>query len=276
MTPATPEDAPAFQPVGRYDWERIVRRAVMPVRHKLVALVLATYADANGTRVRPGMDVLAAVTGQGESTVRRLVTDLRGSYGLLEVVTRGGGRKGRGKATEYRLVLPVDLLERIELLPPGDVARRASLSVVSDDSPLSQGSAQSEDSPLSQESAQSDVDPVDNSDSPLAIESAQSDVDEPIDRSENTVIDRMTAQKARLSALQSERLPATTPTTTDQQPGPDPTQLTTARESIELPEFGAVRLKPAKCPHGLPAHISANGPTCPLCRRLPPAGGDPP
>lgn len=276
MPPATPEDDAAARPCGRYDWERIVRRAIMPIRLKLVALVLATYADADGTRVRPGADVLAAVTGQGESTVRKQLTELLTDYGLLRLVSRGGGRGGRGKTSEYRLVLPVDLLERVELLPPGDVARRASLSVVPDDSPLAIGSGQSEDSPLAQGSAQSGTRPVDNSDSPLAMQSAQSNVDDSNDRSGNTVSDGLTARKSRLSAMQSERLPATTPTTTDQQPGSDPTQLTTARKPIEPPEFASVRSKPAKCVHGMRAHTRDGQPVCVLCRRQATAGGDPP
>src|SRR5437879_1725471 len=43
------------QPCGRFEWERILRRAVMPLRVKFLAFVLASYADADGSNVRPGV-----------------------------------------------------------------------------------------------------------------------------------------------------------------------------------------------------------------------------
>ncbi|MFF4600132.1 hypothetical protein [Amycolatopsis sp. NPDC001319] len=273
---AVANEMPGGRPVGRYEWERIVRRAQMPKQVKYVAFVMATYADADGSRVRPGLDVLAAVTGEGMSTVRRRIAELRDTYGLIGLVSRGGGRAGRGKAAEYRLVLPLDLLDRVELLPPGDAARRGSAA----DSPLTQVDGQSSvgnpESPLTQASAQSDVSPVDNSDSPLTLVSSQSDVDTAIDRSNNDVSEGLTAQKPRLSAHPGGQLPATTPTTTDQHPGPDPTQPPTARE----PEPTPATLRPRRCPHGLPNHRRPDGtPSCAACRRGLPAGhetGDPP
>ncbi len=243
------------QPCGRFEWERVVRRVDFPMRLKLVALTLATYADADGTRVRPGVDVLAAVTGQGASTVRRLVAALRES-GLIEVVARGGGRSGRGRATEYRLTLPSDV-DSLSLLPPTEVS---SLRIAS---------AQSDDSPLAQESAQSAPSPVDKSDSLLAIESGQSAADEPIDRSENTVTGLLTARSGLLTARSSERLPSHLhqPPKSDQPSGPDPTQPPTARDPTE-----PIQLRPRKCPHGLPAHHRPDGtPTCAACRRGLPA-----
>jgi hypothetical protein len=261
----------ASHPVGRYEWERIIRRAVMPKAVKYVALILATYADADGSRVRPGIDVLAAVAGEGQSTVRKRVAELRTTYGLLDVVSRGGGRNGSGKAAEYRLVMPVDLLERVEMLPPGDVAKRAPIHAVPDVSPLAQGSAQSEDSPLTQASGQSAPSPVDNSESPLTLASAQSPAAPTNDRSNTTTSDRLSAQNPRLSARLGELLPATTPTTTDQHPGPDPTQPTTARTDDEKP----IDPIPAKCPHGLrPRHRADSQPSCAACRRALP--GRPP
>lgn len=111
--------APLTVPTGRFEWERIVRRIRMPKPVKLAALVLATYADPDGSRVRPGMEVLAAVTGDSERNAKRIVNVLR-SMRLIEQVSRGGGRGGRGKAATYQLVIPTDLLERVELLGVGD------------------------------------------------------------------------------------------------------------------------------------------------------------
>lgn len=106
-------------PTGRFEWERIVRRIRMTKPLKLAALVLATYADPDGSRVRPGIEVLAAVTGDSEKNARRILSMLR-EMQLVEQVARGGGRGGRGKASEFRLTVPTDLLERFELLGPGD------------------------------------------------------------------------------------------------------------------------------------------------------------
>lgn len=106
-------------PTDRFEWERIIRRAVIPGPQKLLALTLATYADGDGSRVRPGIDLLAAVTCTSEKTVRRHLDAIR-RLGLLQVVARGGGRGGKGKTTQYQLVIPVDLLERVELLTPGE------------------------------------------------------------------------------------------------------------------------------------------------------------
>ena len=104
----------------RYEWERIVRRVVMPTATvKAVALTLATYANADGTSIYPGNDRLSAVTCAADKTVRRALEWLRAGY-LIERV-REGSRGGRGGfADEYRLTIPSDLLTRHELLSPDE------------------------------------------------------------------------------------------------------------------------------------------------------------
>jgi hypothetical protein len=237
MTAVTSDQGP--QACGRFEWERIVRRLELPMRLKFTAMMVATYADADGSRVRPGVEVLASVTAQGASTVRKHLSALQ-EYGLLALVSRGGGRAGRGKAAEYQLTVPVDLLERVPMLPMGE--RR--LSAVPD-SPLAQGSAESAGgtvSPLSQGSGETSESPVDNSptpvestvdnpESPLAQQSTQSEDSTPNDRSENTVTERLSARFSRLTAPSSERLPSTSPTTKTTTTTPDPTQPPTARAS---------------------------------------------
>lgn len=104
----------------RFEWERIVRRLVAPKHVKFLALVLATYADTNGTRVRPGNKRLAAVTGDEARNVRRILQVIRDELGLLEQVSRGGGRGRSEVAAVYRLTIPVDLLERATLLDPDE------------------------------------------------------------------------------------------------------------------------------------------------------------
>lgn len=262
--PATPQDDLAPRPVGRYEWEALLRRAELPKDIKYVGLLLATFADSDGSRVRPGEAELALAAGEGASTVRKRVKVLR-ELGLIALVARGGGRGGKFKASVYRLTMPLDLLDRVELRAPKGVARAGVATV----SPLTQGSGQSEDSALAQGSAQSGPSPVDNSESALTLASAQSPDATPNDRSNNTVSDLMSAQISRLSA-RAER--ATTGHNTDhldRPTNPDPTQPTTPPPPAEL--------KPARCPHGLPAHIRNGQPACPICRRgLPADGSDPP
>jgi hypothetical protein len=121
-----------FHPCDRFEWERIVRRVRMPAKVKLLAMVLASYADQDGSRVRPGLDRLAGVTGQGERTIQRHLAELRGAFGLIEEVSRGGGRGRTARAAEYRLVVPDDLLDRAVLLGTDERPSRNGHRVDSD------------------------------------------------------------------------------------------------------------------------------------------------
>lgn len=104
---------------GRYEWERVVRRVRLGSPAKAVALALASYADQDGSRVRPGVARLSAVTELSERSVRNALTKLR-DLGLIER-TREGSRNGRRALTdEHRLSIPADLLERCELLDPDE------------------------------------------------------------------------------------------------------------------------------------------------------------
>ncbi|MBT2538774.1 hypothetical protein [Arthrobacter sp. ISL-69] len=111
------------QPVGRFEWERIIRRAIIkPPSIKFLGLMMATYASADGSRVRPGQARLAAVMGTSISTVERGQRTME-QEGFLEMVTKGHsagrGRSG-GYASEYRLTIPSDLLERVPMLDPDE------------------------------------------------------------------------------------------------------------------------------------------------------------
>jgi DNA-binding transcriptional ArsR family regulator len=125
---------------NRYEWERVLRRVRLGSPTKAVALALATYADRDGSSVRPGVARLSAVTELSERSVRNALTRLR-DLGLIER-TREGSRNGRRALTdEHRLAIPVDLLERVELLDPdespappaGDRAARQTGSPAPDD-----------------------------------------------------------------------------------------------------------------------------------------------
>jgi DNA-binding transcriptional ArsR family regulator len=68
-----------------------------------VAMVMATYANPDGTRIFPGEQRLADDIGVSRSTVTRALARLR-SEGWVEKVREGNSRSG--KADEYRLRLP--------------------------------------------------------------------------------------------------------------------------------------------------------------------------
>jgi hypothetical protein len=106
-----------LQPCGRFEWERIVRRCVIHPTTKLVAFVMAQYARSNGTSIRPGTKVVAAVCTMTERNAERHLRKLR-ELGLIEKTTGGGGPNRR--AASYRLTIPEDLLDRVEMLDPGE------------------------------------------------------------------------------------------------------------------------------------------------------------
>jgi hypothetical protein len=46
-------------PIGSFDWKRIVKRAELPRTTKLIAGFMGDFANADGTGVRPGVELLA-------------------------------------------------------------------------------------------------------------------------------------------------------------------------------------------------------------------------
>lgn len=104
-----------LQPTGRYEWDRILRRCKLGHKVKLVAYTMAQYADADGSRVRPGVPRLAAECEMGQSTIRRYVDELL-RLGFLRRVSNGGGPAKL--AALYQLTTPSDLLEWAVMLDP--------------------------------------------------------------------------------------------------------------------------------------------------------------
>lgn len=104
LVPDQPDAPPrVLVPLGRFDWERVLRDADISASAKLAGFVAATYADADGTKIRPGEARIAAAMRKGPQTARRAVAELVAA-GLLEQVSRGGGPNGL--ASVYRLVAP--------------------------------------------------------------------------------------------------------------------------------------------------------------------------
>lgn len=78
---------------------RAIRDAkIAPPTRKLVAFVLASYANVEGGDIRPGLERVASECGTDVRTVRRHVRALEAA-GVLLVAKRSAGRK----PTEYRL-----------------------------------------------------------------------------------------------------------------------------------------------------------------------------
>lgn len=111
--------------MGRFDWERLVKAFPLPATVKLVALILATYADLNGRDVRPGEKELARSTGLGPRQIRRHLARLR-DEGLIEPVAHGGSRLRY--ATMYRLTRPHDILDRLREDADGNPELRSPAS----------------------------------------------------------------------------------------------------------------------------------------------------
>ena len=87
------------------DWTDVVRRSRLGRTTKAVALTLATYADADGTRVFPGIARLSFDCELGYNVVQASLAKLR-QFKLIELVRAGSIR---GSADEYRLTIPEDL-----------------------------------------------------------------------------------------------------------------------------------------------------------------------
>lgn len=110
---------PVLRGVERFDWERIVRRARIPAGTKYLALMLATYANADGTKVQPGVKRLAIVMQVSRKTVIRGFGDLR-ELGLVERVKQGNRHAQENDS--YRLTAPWDLPDspHMSLLDPDE------------------------------------------------------------------------------------------------------------------------------------------------------------
>lgn len=97
------EEVPDVRLVGTFEFSQLVRRAELPATTKLVALVYASYGGAEGRRIWPGEERVAAECGVDGRTVRRHLTALRG----MGMLTRVRGHSP-GRADEYCLSWPID------------------------------------------------------------------------------------------------------------------------------------------------------------------------
>lgn len=101
--------------VNVFDWTRFLRRARIPRTAKLVGLMLATYANSDGSSIYPGIAQVSVAASIDYKTARRAVAVLV-KAGLIEKVRGHAGVRGR--SDEYRLILAEDVLERVRVLDP--------------------------------------------------------------------------------------------------------------------------------------------------------------
>lgn len=123
-------------PATQYEWYGYIRRiratgliagrtgadgkatkgAVSPTLFKAIALAFGSYADPEGTNVKPGDATIAADMECAIKTVRAVRNALV-DLGLMERVS--GRTAGFGEV--YRLTCPTDLLDSVEVLSPAQL-----------------------------------------------------------------------------------------------------------------------------------------------------------
>ena len=95
----------------RFGTHTVAGKRITGARIKLIAGRCAAYADADGSRIRPGIARLAIDCETDYRTTKAALTVLR-RLGLLHLVHPG---RRHGHADEYQLTLPTDLLERDDI-----------------------------------------------------------------------------------------------------------------------------------------------------------------
>lgn len=96
-------------PAGKWEWEQAVktrsRKEGMTPGCQHVALLLSTYADGDGSSIRPSVRTLTEVSGKSRASVHEALRYLR-DKGWVEQVSRGAG--ATRKASTYRLTIPAE------------------------------------------------------------------------------------------------------------------------------------------------------------------------
>ncbi len=104
-TPLAEDPAVARSPASKWDWEKALvarsRAEGMTAGCQHVALLLSTYANGDGTSIRPTVETLSTVSGKGQSTVKEALRYLR-EHGWVHQMSRGQ----TGRVSEYRLTIP--------------------------------------------------------------------------------------------------------------------------------------------------------------------------
>lgn len=97
-------------PVGRFQWEQLVRRAELDPSTKYVAGWFATWASDDGGDLIAGERLVADALGRNERFVREHLAALR-ELGLIELLLEAAP----GRSAEYQLTFPGDGFPRIPM-----------------------------------------------------------------------------------------------------------------------------------------------------------------
>lgn len=88
----------------RFRWEKSLRDSEsLSTKARHIGHLMATYSNADGTKVHPGAELLAKGSGMSLRSVHTATVELRTS-GWVELVRAGNAR--RGHADEYQLQIP--------------------------------------------------------------------------------------------------------------------------------------------------------------------------
>lgn len=98
-----------------FTWTKYLRMVRIGRTTRLVAFMLATYADPDGTNIFPGVARLAVGCELDHKTVKKALATLLAA-GLIEKVTGRTGMRGRNEG--YRLILHPDVIDRAGALSP--------------------------------------------------------------------------------------------------------------------------------------------------------------
>ncbi len=269
------------------------RRKRSPLAINAVAQRLATYADADGSRVFPGLVRLAVTLEIEYETAKDAVAVLR-DLGLIRLVRRG---RGPGDSNEYQLCIPDTLLEHDDLYwSPGrldaHVERIAAKKRGRYRAPHTASHAPRKPAlrgPINPADAATVTEPAgsDAPRSPAPDPNLQGPVDpadeEPVLGPAGSTAPPPEAPAGRIVPdLRGPDTPAThhPPTTgaTHQLTTKTSVRPSPSRAPREAAEPDPPPPTPERCKHGLTAARRADGqPACVLCRRgLPPSGPDVP
>lgn len=97
----------------RFGKQKVAGKTLSGLVIKAVAERIATYADRDGSRVRPGVARIAVDLETSHTTVRNAITVLE-RVGLLRLETKAT----RNHAAVYQLVISAELIENAELWSP--------------------------------------------------------------------------------------------------------------------------------------------------------------
>lgn len=121
-----------LEPMGFFEWAKVIQALNLRPTTKLVALSLGLYADTKtGANAFPGNKNLMADTGLKETAVRTAKKRLL-ELGLLQEVHRGysaGRNGGRGSAAHYQLTFNPNVIELVSFtMPDGTRGERSNLN----------------------------------------------------------------------------------------------------------------------------------------------------